>query len=333
MPKVALVQVVYNSLEFIPRVLPAALNQTEKDTQFYAVIAGNEDGGREHIEEHFPQVHIIDPGYNVGFARGHNIVFSSIDARYFQLINPDLIISTDFVENMLMTFDQSSRMGAVGGKLLQFNFKKDKPAKTIDSTGVIIRKTGRALDRGQHETDAGQHDQQVELMAVSGAAAMYHRDALEDIIEQGANGRPQYFDEGFHSYLEDVDLCWRMYNRGWKIRYQPQAVAWHGRNAGSSPGGYSRIVSYVRHRRAIPLQIRKLNYRNHIFMFVKNSPKWYLKFFGREVLYNVFVLFVEPGVLPTLADMLRQFPVFWRKRNRIKMSRRISQTEAGKLLG
>lgn len=332
MPKVALIQVVYNSRRFLPRVIPAALGQTEKDLKFFAVIAGNDDASREYLEEHFPAVEIIDPGYNTGFARGHNMIFSSVDAQYFQLINPDLIISPDFVEKMLDLFEGTSGMGAVGGKLLKYDFDHDKPTRIIDSTGVIIRKTGRALDRGQHETDVGQYDEQPELMAVSGAAAMYNRDALDDIIEPGTDGTPQYFDEDFNSYFEDVDLCWRMYNRGWKIRYQPDALAWHGRAVASSPGGYSRLVSYVRHRRKIPLTIRRLNYKNHFFMFVKNSPRWYLKFFGREFFYNFYVFLFEPKLLNVIPEVWEQFPRFWNKRQILKNRRSINLTDSEKLL-
>lgn len=332
MPKVALIQVVYNSRRFLPKVIPAALGQTVKDLKFYAVIAGNEDESREYLEENFPEVEIIDPGYNVGFAHGHNVIFSSVDAQFFQLINPDLIISADFVEKMLDSFEGSTDIGAVGGKLLKYNFDHDTPTKIIDSTGVIIRKTGRALDRGQHETDTGQYDQQLELMAVSGAAAMYSRVALDDIIEQGSDGTPQYFDEDFHSYFEDVDLCWRMYNRGWKIRYQPDALAWHGRAVASSTGGYSRIVSYVQHRRKIPLAVRRLNYKNHFFMFMKNSPKWYLRFFGREIFYNFYVLLIEASVLKALPQMWNELPAMWRKRRDLKLKRQISRKDAGRLL-
>lgn len=332
MPKVALIQVVYNSRRFLPKVIPAALGQTEKDLKFYAVIAGNDDDSSEYLEEHFPEVEIIDPGYNIGFARGHNMIFSSVDAQYFQLINPDLIISPDFVEKMLDPFEGTSDMGAVGGKLLKYDFDHDKPTRIIDSTGVIIRKTGRALDRGQHETDVGQYDKQIELMAVSGAAAMYGRKALEDIVEQRTDGTLQYFDEDFHSYFEDVDLCWRMYNRGWKIRYQPDALAWHGRAVASSPGGYSRIISYVQYRREIPLAIRRLNYKNHFFMFMKNSPCWYLKFFARELFYSIYVLFIETSVLKIIPEMWKQFPAVWRKRLYSRRRQRINIKEAKKLI-
>lgn len=332
MPKVALVQVVFNSKRFMSRVIPAALNQTEKDIEFYAVISGNDDAGREHLEEFHPEVKILDPGTNVGFAKGHNLIFNEIDAPYFQLINPDLIISPDFVEKMLECLETNSRVGAIGGKLLTYDFINKQSTNIIDSTGVIIRKTGRALDRGQHCPDQQQYDEQTDLMAVSGAGPMYRRDALTDVAETSADGHVQYFDEDFHSYFEDVDLCWRMYNRGWKIRYQPKAIGWHGRAVASSRGGYGRVLSFIKHRREIPLKIRRLNYKNHFFLFLKNSPRWYAQFISRELFYNVYILFIETSVLRVLPEMLKQLPSMLAKRKILRQRRNVSMSEAEKLL-
>ena len=331
MPRIALVQVVYNSLKFIPHVYPAVKQQTYKDFEFHAVIAGNDDGSKEYIQEHFPWVKITDPGYNIGFARGHNEIFSTVDAEYFQLVNPDLILAADFVEKMLEP-SESERVAAVGGKLLQFDFNTGEKQNTIDSTGVIIRKSGRALDRGQHEPDTGQYDNATDLMAVSGAGALYSRNALEDVKSSCADGRYQYFDERFHSYFEDVDLCWRLYNRGWNIRYQPTAVAWHGRGVASSEGGYSRVLSYIQHRKDIPLAVRKLTYRNHLSLFLKNSPRLYLRFFGREFFYHLFVLLTEPRVLTASSNFLRDLPALWRERKQLKEIRQVNLAAAERLL-
>ena len=330
MPKVALVQVVYNSAEFIPKVFPAALNQTHQDTVVYAVIAGNQDRSKEYIEEHFPQVKIIDPGYNIGFSRGHNELFAQIDADFFQLVNPDLIMTETFVEEMLKPFQEDGRVGAVSGKILRYDFAADKPTTQIDSTGVVISRSGRGRDRGQHEEDQGQYDTDTNIIAVSGAAAMYRKAALEDVKYQRPDGETEYFDLDFHSYWEDIDLSWRLINRGWKIKYNPMALAFHGRAASSSPGGYKKILAFIRHHRAIKPQIRQLNYKNHIFMFIKNSPRWYWQFFVRELFYNIFVLIFETSTLKVWPTFIKQLPAMLRKRRYIQQTRKISISEMEK---
>lgn len=329
--KVALVQVVYKSMKFIPQVFPAALKQTHPDCEFYVVIASNEDGAKDYIQAHFPEVKIIDPGYNIGFSKGHNDLFKDLDVDFFQLINPDLIITPNFVEEMLKPF-ADPKVGAVSGKLLHYDFENNQPTLQLDSTGVTIAKSGRGRDRGQHEVDAAQYDQQTDLIAVSGAGAMYRKTALEDVKYLRADGRSEYFDEDFFMYWEDVDLAWRLINAGWKIKYQPTALAYHGRTAASSPQGYSRVWKFIQHHRKIPAKILQWNYKNHIFMFIKNSPKWYWQFFAREFFYNCFAIVWEPKTYKVLPLLLKQLPIMWQKRKYIKSQRKISLLEMEKLL-
>ena len=331
MPKVTLIQVVYNSRKFIEPVFTAALNQTYKDFEMVAVFSANDDGSKELIQEKFPQVKIIDPGYNIGFARGHNEYFEQSDSEFFQLVNPDLIMSPNYVEEMLKVFEDPT-VGAATGKLLKYDFDNNKPLNIIDTTGVAYSRSGRGWDRGQHEVDNGQYDNKTKVIAVSGAGPMYRKSALEAVKEIDAEGRSEYFDEAFHSYWEDVDLGMRMTNAGLKCVYAPKAVAWHGRAAGSSKGGYKKILSFIKFHKAIPSRIRQLNYRNHIFLFFKNSPRLYLKFFFREFVMLGYIILFETATLKAVPQMLRMLPSMWKKRKAIKKSRRIFLEEFESML-
>lgn len=330
MAKVTLIQVIYNTKHFIPKVFPPALNQTEKDVDFVVVMSGNDDQSKEYIEEHFPSVRVIDPGYNIGFSGGHNEQFEKLDSEFFQLINPDLVVTPNFVEEMLKPF-ADPKVGAVSGKILHYDFAADKTTNKIDTTGVTISKSGAGRDRGQHQEDVGQYDNQTDLIAASGAAVMYRKAALEDVKYKREDGSYEYFDKDFHSYWEDVDLGWRMVNNGWKVKYNPNAIAYHGRAAASSPGGYKKLFSFIKHHRGIRADIRQLNYKNHFFLFLKNSPKWYLSFFGREIAYNIFVLIFETSTLKVLPKLIKQFPSMWKKRKFIQKNRKISVEEMEKL--
>lgn len=330
MSKVTLIQVVYNSINFIPKVFPCALNQSFKDTNFVVVIAGNNDLSKEYIQENFPDVTIIDPGYNIGFSGGHNFLFETLDSEFFQLINPDLVVTPTFVEEMLKPF-ADPKVAAVSGKILHYNFKENKPTNIIDTTGVVISKSGSGRDRGQHEVDVGQYDSDRNLIAASGAAVMYRKSALEDAKYLRSDGSIEYFDKEFHSYWEDVDLGWRLVNRGWKIIYNPNAIAYHGRAAASSPGGYKKLYTFIKHHRSIREDIRRLNYKNHIFLYIKNSPRFYWQFFAREIAYNIFVLFFEISTFKVLPELFRQIGSIWEKRKYIRSKRKISEEDLVKL--
>jgi GT2 family glycosyltransferase len=328
MYKVTIVQVIHNSRRFIEPVFSAIFNQGFKDFNAVAVIAGNDDKGKELLMEKFPQVEIIDPGFNIGFAAGHNLVFDKYQPDFFQLVNPDLIMEPNYIEELLKAF-ADERVGAVTGKLYQWrnppSFQKRGLGGVLDSTGVAISKSGRARDRGQHEIDKGQYDKNFIVDAVSGAGCMYRRAALENIRMPQLSPKPlalspkfEYFDEDFHSYWEDVDLSWRMANAGWICKYQPSAIAYHGRGAGSSQNGYADVLAFIRHHKKLPAGVRRLNYQNHILMYIKNSKWFYPQFFIRELAMFIYILFFEIGTLKAVPQMLKLLPKMWKKRQLIK---------------
>lgn len=339
--RVTIVQVIYNTRQFIEPVFSSIFRQTYRDFHVVAVISGNEDGSKELLEEKFPQVEIIDPGYNIGFSKGHNLVFGRYDSELFQLVNPDLILEPTYVEEIVKAFEDP-KVGAATGKLLKIpndkfqisneQFNAEKPGfRIIDTTGVIIGRSGRARDRGQHETDRGQYDHQLAVDGVSGAGCMYRRQALLETRLPKEEGRgmkddkvvfnPQpstltfeYFDEDFHSYWEDVDLSWRMKNAGWQNVYVPGAVGYHGRAAGSSKNGYRDVLGFIKHHKQISPRVRQLNFKNHIFMYLKNSPWLYPQFFVRELFMLLYILIFETGTLRVLPEFFRLLPKMWRKR-------------------
>jgi GT2 family glycosyltransferase len=327
MAKVVIIQQVYKSRRFIPQVYDAIMAQTYKDVLVVTQIVDDEGESRQYIQEHYPSVIIKDPGYNIGFAKGHNTLFDEYkDAEFFQLVNPDLILDPNYIEEMLKVFADPS-VGAATGKLLKYNFDTNQPTTIIDTTGVTFSRTGRGRDRGQHEEDTGQYDEKTDLVGVSGAGPMYRRSALEAVKYNG-----QYFDEDFHSYWEDVDLSLRMTRLGFKNKFVPKAIGYHGRTAGSTKHGYKRVLKYVKFHAKISPWVRQLNYKNHIFLFIKNSPRWYWKFFAREFFMLGYILVFEWSTLKVIPTLWKQLPGMWQKRKWIQKHSKISNAEFEKLL-
>lgn len=330
MPKVALIQLVFNGMQYVPQSFDGMVSQTHPDCEIIAVICGSENGEKEYIEEHYPQVKIIDPKENLRFVRGHNLIFSTIEADFFQLVNQDLILEPNYVEEMLKAF-ADERVGAANGKIMQYDFTTNKKIDLIDTTGISISKSGRGRSRGQHEVDSGQYDNKLDLISVDGAACMYRKTALEEVKYVRPDGKTEYFDLDFEMYWEDVDLGWRITNAGWKCKFVPTALGFHGRTAAASPGGYKKVWAFIQHHRKIPGWILRFNYKNHIFLFIKNSPKWYLNFFVREFFYNCFAIVWETKTYKVIPELFRQLPSILKKRKYIKAHRKISASEMEKL--
>lgn len=327
-------------------VYPAMIQQTYPNFEIIAQIVSDDGGCAEYIRTHFPNIKIVEPGYNIGFAKGHNEIFASTDADYYQLVNPDLIMEPNYVAEMVNAMEVNPQLGATTGKLLQYKFDAKEKTNVIDTTGIVMSRNGRARDRGQHEVDSGQYDGLTEVVGVSGAGPMYRKSALEAIkmprissqntvvsgqLQKDAAPTTdnrlsttdfEYFDEDFHSYWEDTDLSLALQNVGFGCAFVPGAVAYHGRTAGSSKKGYKDIVAFVKNHKTFSRWVKQLNYKNHLFVVVKNFPRFYWKFFVRELFMLGYVVLLETATLTIIPTLFRQLPLMWKKRKWIQQHRK-----------
>lgn len=313
MPKVSVIILPFRKTHLIQPVVDAVFGQTHQDLEVIAVINDSTDGSKEIIARDYPQVKIIEPGYNSWFAAGNNIGIRSSTGDFIQLVNDDLFLEPNYIEELLKSFTDP-QVAAATGKLLRYDFVKNKKTNIIDSTGVVMSASGRARDRGQNEEDKGQYDNQRVIFGVSGAGPMYRRSALEKVkwIE---DDKWEYFDEDFLAYWEDVDLSWRLNRAGFKNVYAPAAVAYHGRTAGSAQGGYWHFWEFIRHHKKLSPLVRRLNYKNHILMYIKNAEHlWRPAFILREIAMLGYVLLFEVSTLMIVPQLIGQIPRALKKR-------------------
>jgi len=307
MAKVSVILVLYNSKKFVERVFDAIVNQTFKDLEVIAVI-NSDDGAKAILQTKYPTVKIIDPGSNIGFAAGNNLAIRNSSGEFIQLVNPDLVMEPEYIQNILRAFDDP-KVAAATGKLLRYDFEQNIRTNTIDSTGITMSSSGRGKDRGQLEQDRGQYDKDTNIFGVSGAGPMYRRSALEQV-----RYKDEYFDEDFGSYWEDVDLSWRLNRADFKNIYVPTAVAYHGRTAGQSKGGYFHLFHFIKHHQKISPLIRQLNYKNHILMYVKNAKTIHPLFILRELAMFCYILIFETSTLKIFPTLLSQLKTIRQKR-------------------
>jgi GT2 family glycosyltransferase len=185
----------------------------------------------------------------------------------------------------------------------------------IDSTGIVMTRDQRHLDRGAGSADAGQYEHVEEVFGASGAAALYRRAMLEDVKVMG-----EYFDEDFFAYREDADLAWRARLLGWSCWYVPTALAYHRR----------RVTP---ERRAnLPPELNRYSVRNRFLLRLKNQPLAHaLRFLWPGLLRDVqvigYVLLREWSSIPGLFDVVRLLPKTARKRREIMSRRSITASE------
>lgn len=248
---------------------------------------------------------------NRGYAGGANVIIRAApDARYVLVLNPDVHVQKDFCRELVRAADADPRAGAVGGRLVR------PESGAVDSAGMVALRTGRCLDRNALTFPGERFHRSGEVFAICGAAMLLRREALEDV-----RIGDEYFDEDFLIYHEDVDLCWRMRLRGWRIFYAAAAVALHGRGFGGD-----------RPRATVSRFVRRHAYRNHYLRLVKNllpAQVWRdgLHLAAWEFVRAGFAVLREPFLLLAWRDLLRLLPRALRKRRLIMSRKRVGYRE------
>ncbi|MDP3963150.1 MAG: glycosyltransferase family 2 protein [bacterium] len=286
--------------------------------------------GVENAEFRF---HILESKENIGFAPGHNRIIAMAKGEYVLLLNSDAGLDDNFLKNAMRVFAGDERIAAVQGKLYRLDPDTEEPRvdeatkkPIIDTTGLLMLKNRRIINRGQGTPDTGMYDRQEEIFGADGAAPLYRKTSLEDVkICLGA--RCEYLDEDFFSYKEDVDLAWRLRLAGWKAVYAPDAVGYHQRGSGESAA--TSYIAIMGERRRLSKLSKYHAFKNQRLMQAKNDmpsllAKHFFRWFPKEIGSWFYVLAFERYTWRAFGRMLRLLPKMLRKRRVIMKSRKVS---------
>ncbi|MBU6447835.1 glycosyltransferase family 2 protein [Patescibacteria group bacterium] len=335
MPKLSINLLRYTTpWEEIKECIDSVLAQDYED--FELVYSENAPAGKprliERVRKHYagnPKLRAVDNGDNLGYAGGHNKFFMDTPSELLMPLNPDVIMQTGFLEEIIKVFSDP-KVGAATGKMI-----KPKPneqgKQVLDGTGLIIFKSRRARERGQLEVDSGQYDNSPDIFGVSGTAAVYRKQALESVKLY----EREYFDPDFFAYWEDLDLSWRLRLHGWYAKYVPTARIFHTRVVGVSPGGYKKFFTFVKHHKGFSKNIRRWNWRNHLFAIIKNDFGWNFwknswRIIGREIAMLGYIAIFETSTLGALPVFFRLLPKMLAKRKIIQKNKTATSKEMEK---
>lgn len=249
--KTAVVILNYNTADYLQRFLPGLIASCEGlDAQVVVADNASQDGSVALMKERFPQVPLIVLDRNYGFTGGYNRALAQLEADYFVLINSDIEVPGDWLKPLVEWMDNYPECGACGPKLLSFN-QRDT-FEYAGAAGGRMDKYGYPFCRGRIlqkiEKDHGQYDTPADVLWVSGACLMVRAGLWKEL-----GG----LDDRFFAHMEEIDLCWRMQLRGWKVTMVPQSFVYHI-GGGTLPN-------------ESPFKLR-LNYRNNLLLLENNLP-------------------------------------------------------------
>jgi GT2 family glycosyltransferase len=303
MKKVFVVIPNWNGADLIAEALQSLQAQTYP-AQIIVVDNGSVDNSVEIIGKRFPEVQLIKLSENTGFAGGVNqgIKYAlEHDAEAIALFNNDAVAASDWLEQLVKTMEATPGAGIVTGKLVRNN------KIHLDSTGDYYSVWGMPFPRGRNQKDEGQYNQTEEVFGASGGASLYRAELFEQIGT---------FDERFFAYYEDVDISFRAQLAGWRVLYQPKAVAYHHVSATSS-----KLGSFTRYHAT----------KNFYLLYTKNMPgrlfwKYLPKFLVQSIRLGASSL-LKGGIIPYLRGFVRSvlyLPSTLGKRQRIQSQRKVT---------
>jgi len=306
----------YNSARFLERCLESLLHQVYKPLEVIVVDNASSDGTRELLANAGPEVTVIYNDTNIGFAAAQNQAARLAKGSWLLSLNPDVVLSPDFVAKSVECGNVDPKIAVVCGKLLRW-MPNENPEFTqiIDSTGIYFLPNLRHLDRGSGEPDQGQFEQLEYVFGATGAAALYRRSMVDDVSVDG-----EFFDEQFFAYREDADLAWRAQLMGWRCLYTPEAVGWHVR----------RVTP--ERRSELPTEINWHSIKNRFLMRAKNiSLPLYAKYFlpvtVRDIQVIGYCLFVDRRLASALTAVWKCRRELRKKRHVVQSRRRVSDRE------
>ena len=184
------------------------------------------DGSAAGTREFAPRVRLLSNQQNVGFGRGVNQGFAATEAPLVLVINPDARLTAGAVAAMRADLDAHPGCAIVGPRILSPDGSVQGSARGDPDmlTGLFGRSSALrrvfpslALSR-RNVLDAQAGEGGIDVDWVSGACMLARREALQ---------RVGGFDERYFLYWEDADLCRRLRQAGYRIRYVPAATAVH----------------------------------------------------------------------------------------------------------
>lgn len=254
--KIAVVILNWNGQKLLEQFLPSVTTYS-KNADIYVVDNASTDTSMAFVNANYPEVKIIQNKENGGFAKGYNEALKKVDADIFCLLNSDVEVTKNWLEPIVEAFKNNAEVAIMQPKLL--DYKQKDYFEYAGAAGGFIDKFGYPYCRGRIfntlEKDEGQYNDTHSIFWASGACLFVRSYVFKEL-----NG----FDESFFAHMEEIDLCWRAKNLGYKIIYTGRSQVYHVGGATLANSNPKKTF---------------LNFRNSLFALVKTLKEMYFSLY------------------------------------------------------
>ncbi|HEX6548424.1 MAG TPA: glycosyltransferase family 2 protein [Candidatus Dormibacteraeota bacterium] len=225
-PLVSALIVSYNVRELLVDCLRAFFAGSDVPVEAVVVDNASSDGSADAVSSEFPQVKVLSQARNLGYGRANNVGLAECTGRFVLLLNPDVTVGEGCVGKLADFLLVRPDVGAASPRLLRPDGSLDlacrrgfpTPATAFYRLSGLSRAFPRSKRFNRYNMGFLPDTEVHEIDAGTGACLMLRRAAVD---------RVGFFDPDYFMYGEDIDLCFRLKNGGWKIFYVPAATAVH----------------------------------------------------------------------------------------------------------
>lgn len=293
MKRVAVAILNWNGEKLLRQFLPGVVEHSKAVADVYVIDNASTDDSLSQLASSFSEVNVIKLPRNFGFAGGYNRGIREIPNEFIILLNSDVEVTANWIEPMIRYVDSTHGMIACQPRIRDYH--KREWFEYAGAAGGYIDKDGFAFCAGrifyEFEKDEGQYHLNEEVFWASGAALFIRRDAY---LSVGG------LDEDFFAHMEEIDLCWRLKNRGYRVGACRESEVYH-----VGGGTLDRLHPFKTY----------LNFRNNLFLILKNyrSGSVYLKLVRRMLLDGVAgIRFITEGNWSYFKAVLRAHGSFYK---------------------
>ncbi|MDQ4088914.1 MAG: glycosyltransferase family 2 protein [Actinomycetota bacterium] len=234
MRSVSAVIVSYNSAAYLPDCLRSL--RSEGVSSVVVVDNASSDGSVAVVQADDPAATVLETGANLGFGTAANQGVAATAGEYVLILNPDTVVEPGTVKALADALDRDPDLAVVGPRIENLDGTLYPSVRRFPNLTVAFGHAFLGLvwpanpfTRRYRMLDWDHDRAAADVDWVGGACFLARRTAFEMV-----GG----FDEAYFMYVEDVDLCWRLGQAGWRVGYEPGGRVVH------ALGGSSRSVPY-----------------------------------------------------------------------------------------
>lgn len=231
MKKLSIVILNYNTKDLLGNCLES-IKQNKDEVDLEVVVSDNasSDGSVEMIRGRFPWVKLIENKENLGFAAGNNQAKDKVTGEYVLILNSDTEIKKGTLKESVKYLDNHPEVGALTCKLVLPDGRLDPDTRRSFPTPWVALTHFSGLDRvfpkssifSKYWYGYKSPDEIQEVDVLQGAYLLARKKVLDEI---------DWFNENYFLDGEDIDLCWKIKERGYKIVYYPKVSILHVKGA------------------------------------------------------------------------------------------------------